>query len=67
MSFKTASNTDYNTDKHGKNGKIAPSNIFESALVTKVKMSDTEVQDILDNAMEKANKYSDYNSENESK
>ena len=67
VSFKTASNIYSNTDKRGKNGKLEPAIIFQSALVTKGKISDTEVQEVLDNAIENSNKYSDYNSDNESK
>ena len=67
VSFKTDSNIYSNTDKREKNGKLEPAILFQSALVTKGKISDTEVQEVLDNAIENSNKYSDYNSDNESK
>ena len=42
--FETASNTDSNTEKRGKNDKLALVNSFKSALVTMVQLSDPEVQ-----------------------
>ena len=62
-SFDTASNTDYNAEKRGKNGKLTLSKSFKSAIVTKLKLSDPEVQDIWDTAMTNANKYSNDNSD----
>ena len=65
--IETASNTNSNSEKCGKNGKLAPSNIFKSALVIKVHLSDPEVWEILDSAMANGNKYYNDNSDDESK
>ena len=63
VSFKSVSGTDSNAEKLGKKGKLALAKSFKSALVTKVQLSDPEVKDILDTAMEDFSKYSDDNSD----
>ena len=62
--FETASNTDFNTEKRGKISKPALAKRFKSELVTKLQISDPEVQDILDTAIVNDNKYYDDNSDN---
>ena len=66
-SFETAPNTNSNAEKCGKNRKLEPAKSVKSALVTKVHISDSEVKEILDTAMINDNKYSNDNSDDESK
>ena len=62
---ETTSNNNCNADKRRNNVKLSLSKSFNSALVIEVQLSDTEVQYILDTAMENYNKYSIDKSHNE--
>ena len=66
-SFESASNTDPNAEKCGKNDKISLAKILKSALVPNVQLSNHKVQDILSTAMVNARKYLNDNSNDESK
>ena len=56
--FETTSNNNCNADKRRNNVKLSLSRSFNNALAIEVQLSDTEVQYILDTAMENDNKYS---------